>query len=72
MFPDLTLSRSAPCPFTNQEQTIKVTYTETPVLGALTTGHKVKKFSCPHRSECTYVRDQEESCPVLDALARRD
>lgn len=69
---DITISHSAICPYTNQEQTIKITYAETPILGALTSGYKITGFSCPYMDECPYPsQSQTGYCPVVDAVSEQ-
>lgn len=69
---DITISHSSDCPYTNQKQTVKITYVETPILGSLTSGYKLSGFSCPHKDECPYPsQSQTGYCPVVDAASER-
>lgn len=67
---DITISHASDCPYTNQKQTIQITYAETPILGSLTQGYKITGFSCPYMDECPYPSQSRTGyCPVVDAAS---
>jgi len=64
----ITICYSSDCPYTNQEQTINITYNEISLLGSPTPGYKIMKFSCSYQDECPYpLQSRSGYCPVMDS-----
>lgn len=59
---------SSDCPYTNQEQTVKITYEEISPLHSSSKKYTIVSFSCPYGNECPYPsQSHTEYCPVVDS-----
>ena len=64
------IAYSSHCPYTEQKQTIKITYSEILLTGQSIPGHKVLSFSCPYADECPYyLQSHTGYCPVVDSFS---
>lgn len=68
----ITIHHSSDCPYLGQEQAVKITYAEIPLLGSLASGYKIIGFSCPYGDECPYpAKSRAGYCPVVDSAPER-
>ena len=61
----ITYRFSGNCPYTGEQQTIKLEYSKILMVGFSDPGYKKGSYSCPHSAECPYPdRDPYGRCPV--------
>ncbi len=69
---NITVAYTSHCPFTEQRQTIEITYTEVPIIGQRMPGYKITKYFCPYGDECPYyLHSHTGFCPVVESAPDR-